>query len=200
MRERPVIDPQPEWDIRFQGFAAKFINQHKWKLDPTLDFDDLMQDAYLIFRRVLCSYPWVTDASNIMALFKIAMKNEFIDGAKQWTKKRRAEISIETILSVTDSDDYKLLDTLGEENNEGLLRVIINEWPPEMRAALAVLTSDEKMAILRQPQVQTELAKMAGIEPEKETLNEAICRIIRLPKTVDLLGMLRSALTSKCEE
>lgn len=193
MRERPVIDPQPEWSRGFQGWAAKFISRHRKYIDPIDGFDDCMTDAYLVFRRILATYPLVSDAANIMALFKVAMRNEYLDKIKAYKRKQHAEVCMDTLVA----EDLKLIDTIGEENNEGPLRVLISEMRWELRATLGVLTDDAMMAKLREPQVQTKLMQLAGIEPKKETLNEQISRIIRLPKTVDLLGMLKSALTSK---
>src|SRR5215475_7177454 len=171
MRVRPQIESQPEWDIRFQGYAAKFIRENKWRLDPVLELDDHMSDAYLVFRNVLATYPTITDHKHIMGLFKIALKNDLIDRAKHWSKKRKAETSYDQVLFEGAGHDFTLLEALGEENNEGLLRVIICEMEPELQAALLALTDEKKMAEFRQPKVLSKLAELAGMEIEKETLN-----------------------------
>ena len=192
MKIRGKLDPHPVWDNRFKGWAAKFIWKNKWRCEDYLEFDDLMNDAYLIFRHIKASYPLVSEPSHIMALFKVAMQNEFNDKAKYKQRKQAAEISLETIIG----EDLKLIDSLGENNNEGYLRIIISELPPEVRAVLLAFNDEEKIALLRQPRVQSRLAKLLGLPLKRETLNDTLCRIIRLPKNIDLVGILTAALKS----
>src|SRR5258708_40197191 len=123
---------QPTWDPRFIGWAAKFVAKNMWRCegnDPKEKFKDLMQDAYIVFRHVLASYPLITEPSHIMSLCQRAMENEFHDKAKYKQRKQAVEISLETVLAHhtgggTD-EDFKIIDTLGENNNEGYLRVIL---------------------------------------------------------------------------
>src|SRR6266853_985432 len=200
MKIRGKLDPHPVWDNRFKGWAAKFIWKNKWRCEDYLEFDDLMNDAYLIFRHIKASYPLVSEPSHIMALFKVAMQNEFNDKAKYKQRKQAAEISLETVLSSNKKggaqDDFKLIDSLGENNNEGYLRIIISELPPEVRTVLEAFNDEEKLALLRQPRVQSRLAKLLGLPLRRETLNDTLCRIIRLPKNIDLVGILTAALKS----
>src|SRR5882672_1046631 len=195
MRVRGKLDRHPVWDSRFKGWAAKFISKNMWRCegnDPQEKFKDLMQDAYIIFRHVLASYPLVSEPSHIMALFKVAMQNEFNDKAKYKQRKQAAEISLETIIG----EDLKLIDSLGENNNEGYLRVILSELPPEVRVALEAFNDEEKLALLRQPRVQSRLAKSLGLPLKRETFNDTLWRILRLPKNIDLVGILTAALKS----
>lgn len=190
-RVRASIPQQPTWSWRFEGWARKFIAKNMWRCDHTESFEDLLQDAYLTFRHVLASYPLVSEPKHVMALFQRAMMNEYHDKAKARSKKAAAEISFETIIG----EDLKILDTLGEESNEGYLRLLLNELPPEVRLALEAFHDDEKFSQLNKSTTQSRLARLAGLPARSESLNEMLCRIIHLPKTVDLLGMIRSALT-----
>lgn len=190
-RAKPTLPPQVEWDDRFRGWASKFIAKNKWRCDPLDDFNDLMNDAYLVFRYVRASYPLITEPKHLMSLFQRAMINEFHDKSKERSKRVSAEISFETLVG----EDLTLIETLGENNNEGYLRLLLNELPVEVRMALDAFHDDEKLAQLRQPKPLSKLAKLAGIEPIELTFNEMLCRIIGLPKTIDLVSMIRSALS-----
>lgn len=190
-RVRLPIPRQPEWDSRFRNWAAKYIAKNKWRCDPIDEFDDLLQDAYLIFRHVRASYPLISEPKHLMALFKVAMVNEFNDKSKIKSKKEAAEISFETVIG----EDLRLLDSLGEENNEGYLRVLLNELPPEVKLALEAFHDDDKFALLGKAKTQSRLARLAGLPVRSESLNDMLCRIIRLPKSIDLVGMIRSILT-----
>jgi hypothetical protein len=191
MRERTKISPHPDWDMRFQGWAAKFISKNRWRCESIYDFDDLMNDAYLVFRHIKASYPLVSEPSHIMALFKTALQNEFNDKAKYKQRKTAAEVSLETIIG----EDLKLIDSLGEENNEGYLRLLISELPPEVRMVLEAFNDEEKLALMREKKVKSRLAELAGFSLKKESLNDVLCRIINLPKSIDLVGMLQRALS-----
>jgi len=153
-------------------------------------FNDLMQDAYIVFRHILASYPLVSEPSHIMALFKVAMQNEFNDKAKYKQRKQAVEISLESMIS----EDMKLIDSLGENNNEGYLRLILSELPPEVRTVLDAFNDEEKLALLRQSKVQSRLAKLLGLPLKRESLNDTLWRVLKLPKTIDLVGLLISAL------
>jgi len=195
MKVRGKLSNHPVWDSRFEGWAAKFIARNMWRCegyDPEDKFRDLMQDAYIIFRHILASYPLVSEPSHIMALFKVAMQNEFNDKAKYKQRKQAAEISLESMIG----EDLKLIDSLGENNNEGYLRVILSELPPEVRVALEAFNDEEKLALLRQPRVQSRLAKSLGLPLKRETFNDTLWRILKLPNRTDLVGLLRAALKS----
>jgi len=193
MKFRRKLPNQPTWDLRFEGWAAKFIARNMWRCegyDPEDKFNDLMQDAYIVFRHILASYPLVSEPSHIMALFKVAMQNEFNDKAKYKQRKQAAEISLETIIG----EDLKLIDSLGENNNEGYLRLILSELPPEVRAVLDAFNDEEKLALLRQPRIQSRLAKLLGLPLKRETFNSTLWRVLRLPNRNDIVGLLRDAL------
>lgn len=198
MRVRPKIASQPEWNERFRGWAAKFIIKNMWRCeghDPEEKFKDLMQDAYVTFRHVRASYPLVTEPSHIMSLFQRAMQNEFHDKAKYKQRKLAAEVSLETIISHSDGEDFKLIETLGENNNEGYLRILISELPPEVMAVLEIFNDEEKLTLLRRKRTKSRLAKIAGFPLKRESFNDLLCKIIRLPKNTDLVGMIHKALT-----
>ncbi len=195
MRVRGKLPNQPLWDSRFEGWAAKFIARNMWRCegyDLEDKFRDLMQDAYIVFRHVLASYPLITEPSHIMSLFQRAMINEFHDKAKYKQRKQGAEISLESMIG----EDLKLIDSLGENNNEGYLRIILSELPPEVRMVLDAFNDEEKLALLRQPRVQSRLAKSLGLPLKRETFNDTLWRILKLPNSVDLIGLLRAALKS----
>jgi hypothetical protein len=194
---RATISRQPDWDLRYSGWAAKFIAKNRWRCEAIYEFDDLMNDAYLIFRHIKASYPLVSEPSHIMALFKVAMINEFNDKAKYKQRKYTAEVSYEEIIIKTEDMNWKLLDTLGENNNEGLLRIILSELPPEVRMALEVFNDAEKLKLLQKEKKKSRLAILAGFKEKRESLNDALCKIIGLPKNTNLLGMLYSALTTE---
>lgn len=192
MRER--LEKQPDWDERFRGWAAKFIAKNMWRCeghDPKDKFNDLMQDAYIMFRHVLASYPNISDPKHIMALFQIAMKNDFHDRARYKQRKNSVEISLETTIG----DDLKLIDTIGENNNEGYLNILLTQLPSNVKLTIEALQDKNKLAILAK--TARAAGRLADTPEKRELSNSALCKIIGLPKGTDLLEMIYSALLSE---
>src|SRR5580698_10125815 len=154
---------QPEWNESFRGWAANFIRKNRWKLEQVYEFEDLLQDAYLTFRRVRASYPRVTEPKHFMALFKTAMNNEFIDRARYKQIKSQSEASLDE-----DALEY-LMKSTGTEANEGYLRIALAELPPEAKLVLAAYNNPERLEVLRQ--------RVKRTNNRRENLNMKLCRL-----------------------
>lgn len=190
VRERVRLPKQPEWDGLWQGWTAKYIRKHRAMADDTDEFQDLMHDAYLIFRYVKATYPLVTEPKHLMALYQTALRNEFIDKSQKKRQKNALEVSLEHVMG----EDLKLIDTLGELNNEGYLKVLIDELPQEVKTLLSIFNDEAMLAKLRKEPTQTKLGALAGIPPKRITMNGALCRLLGLPLNTNLRELLRSAL------
>lgn len=189
-RVRVKLPKQPEWDNIWQGWTAKYITKHRGMAYDTDDFQDLMHDAYLVFRYVKATYPLVTEPKHLMALYQTALRNEFIDKLHKKHQKSSHEVSLEQVVG----EDLKLIDTLGELNNDGYLKVLIDELPKEVKTLLSIFKDEAKLAKLRKEPTQTRLGALAGVPPKRITMNGALCRMLGLPPSTDLSKMLRSAL------
>lgn len=173
MPGREEIQKQPSWDERFRDWAFKFIKANKWRCSSFYSFEDLMQDAYITFRRVLASYPRVTDERNLMALYKVAMFNEMMDKAR--SKQKFNENSMVELEHALDVFSY---------TNEGPLKVLLNKLPVEAQLLFEVLNDPKKLKELN--------SNRRGI---RENLNMKLCRILGI-KLVDIIGPLRCVLTN----
>jgi len=189
MRDR--LERQPDWDERFRGWAAKFISKNIWRCDPVDDFKDHMQDAYLMFRHIIASYPEISDPKHIMSLYQRAMINDYNDRARYKQRKSRTEVSIETTLG----DDLKLADTLGEANNEGYLNILLGQLPQKVRLAIEALQDKSKLTYLYE--IARSAGRVSDVPEKRELSNSTLCKIIGLPKGTDLLEMIYSALLSE---
>jgi DNA-directed RNA polymerase specialized sigma24 family protein len=179
---------QPAWDDTFRGWAINFIKANSWRCEAINDFEDLLQDAYLTFRRVKASYPRVTESKHFMALYKIAMRNEMFDRARYKKTKFETEISV-------DAEAFQVLsERIGEHGNQGYLLALLSELPYEVKLLLAAFNDNKKLELLRKNSKRSQLAKLAGIPEERKNLNTKMCRILGLPAGTDLVGPLKSAL------
>lgn len=192
---RVRLEKQPEWDERFRGWSAKFIAKNMWRCeghDPQEKFKDLIQDAYLMFRHILASYPEVSDPKHIMALFQRAMINDYNDRARFKQRKTSIEIPYETTIG----KDLKLIDKLGEFSNEGFLRVLLGQLPDKVKLTIEALQDQGKLAYLCKHRAVT----VADFSGKRELTNSTLCQIIGLPKRTNLLEMICSALLADEED
>lgn len=169
---------KPAWDTSIRGWAVNFIRKNIWRCDGIHDFDDLLQDAYLTFMKVVNSYPRVVEPKHFMALYKTAMANEMTDRSRY--KRKKDEVNV-----VTDVDAVELcLGRIGESTNEGYLRALVSELPEEISLALAVFADEDKLKELRSP------AKKGC----RENLNTKIKRVAGITAPTDILLQFKTLL------
>ena len=167
----------PSWDTRISGWTRKFVRKNAWKVEQVEDYDDLMQDAYLVFIRVKAAYPRVVDPQHFVALYKVAMLNEFTNKARYKQKKGTALNNMVSLDIITD--------ILGVNSNEGFLQTVLSQLPLAVKQALAVLNDPEKCKLLSR--------KGSGV---KENLNIKLSRLAGLAQPADVIGHLREALST----
>lgn len=187
MRVRENLGWVPSWDETFRGYAINFIKKNSWRCEHIHDFDDLLQDAYLTFRRVKAAYPEITEPKHFMALYKAALNNEIIDRARFKRNKSQSEV-------VLDDDLLQFIsDSVGSYSNEGYLRALLDEMPPETKLFLKAMNDDKTLKLIRKKHRRSRLARMLDL-PKRENFNATLRRVLKLPQGTDLLGPLREAL------
>lgn len=122
----------PVWEGLIKGWASKFIRTHKWRCDTVHEFDDLLQDAWIIFDKLSRMYPRVVEQARFMALFKASMKNKMNDRAS-YMQRRRGWID-ETIMIDAETGGFS-------DYNHGYLKIILSEAGDD-------LTEDELRQLL----------------------------------------------------
>jgi hypothetical protein len=77
---------QVAWEGSPQAWARKAANQNEWRVSPSLDAEDLYQEAWILWYKVCEKYP---DASppNRMSLFMISVQRRFHSLASYRTRK-----------------------------------------------------------------------------------------------------------------
>jgi DNA-directed RNA polymerase specialized sigma24 family protein len=82
---------EAEWTNEVVGYAANYFRKHEWRIKPMMEVDDMMQEAYLIFLRLLDRYEY-DSPQHFMAIWKLALRN-----AVHWwsgRRTRRHEVAI----------------------------------------------------------------------------------------------------------
>jgi hypothetical protein len=163
-RRRQRLAFAPTWDNYYIRWTAAFLKQHKWRVDRLHDFDDLMQDAYLVFVKVCDTYPRVMDPGHFFSLYKRSMINKMHD--RSCARSRHGKVNISLPEDVSDF----FIGRIGEAGNAGYAAALLAELPEEMRLVVDYLTTN-----------QSETPRRKRGQP-RENLSMRVCRELGLPK------------------
>lgn len=132
-----VLTPwMPVWPGPIEKWSRKFANTNSWRCDWLHTVDDLLQDAYVIFRHVVDVYPEVHEPARFMALYKRAVWNKMHDRALY--QKRKRLVHVQTPADVSEWGIGRISDL----SNTGYLQVLLAEAPPELQLALGVIAAN----------------------------------------------------------
>lgn len=179
MRKRADLGFTPQWDGPIKTWARGFIKNNKWRCDRIYEVEDLMQDAYLVFCKVVDYYPSVREPANFMALYKTSLQNEFHNYARQMRDQHRVVID-------TEAD-------IPEYTNWGYVAAALTHAPKELKQALAIYADDEKRAELVQEPKKVRFSRKGLIV--KENLNAKLARLAGINPSYDVVAEIRRLFT-----
>jgi hypothetical protein len=160
------------------GWIYKAARENLWRVSGHIDFDDLVQDGFLFWTRILNRYPNVTHRPHQMALFKTAFNNHIHDLSK---KKSRLEL-------VNESDMDVPLDFMLEGDDPGQdpdLSFIVAQLPPALMRVLARMLEGSDAAPYRlrldhsRETTNERLCRFAGLDPSKRDVQSAVLQYLQ---------------------
>jgi hypothetical protein len=170
----------PEFTGAIEGWVVNFLTKNLWRVARTMDRDDCMQEAQLVFLRVKRTYPGVTDAPHFMALFKTSWTRRFDDLSTDDSVIREAEVHYDN--SAGREEDAAPVEFVGDVENEGELRVMLRQAPREVTMVLNLL--------LKAPQEMLDVL-LGGWKGRDKRMkgggSEHINRLLGLPEQQDTL-------------
>lgn len=116
------------FDGVIKGYTVNQMSLHWWRLCATMTKEDFMQEAYALFLHVRLKYPHVSDA-HFMSLYKTSLRNMITELSESDTKHR----TVGTLSGLPN-----IYETAGDLDNNGYLRTLIRQAPPEIKAILAI--------------------------------------------------------------
>lgn len=146
-----------------------------WRVSRWMDLDDLIQDGFMCWYRVIRRYARVPHGSSKhrMALFKRVFTNHIHDLSKR--RSRLPEMHFEDLPH--DIADH-LHATYASQDLYGAA-------PPLVKLGLTVLMAPEHARSLRSHY-------RVRVDMSRETFNERLCRLAGLdPRVIDLAGEIR---------
>lgn len=164
-----------------EGWTVNYSRRHFWRVERSMEFEDVMQEAYIVFLRCASKYPDVETPQHFMALYKMAWANELIELAKEDTKLRAMVSST----PITPEGEEHQLEPVGELYHDGHLSLLLSQAPKEVLMVLNLFLSA--------PLEITELALAGWGGRDKRTKtggSSRICKMLGLPPDLDVLTLV----------
>ena len=136
---RTKLNYNPEFTGPIEGYVTNFLKRNFWRVEATMEYEDVLQEAYIVFLRTSRKYS-VAEAKHFMSLYKTAWANAFVDLANHDSKLR----TIPCLSSVTLDDEDEAgsgYDTMGDTDNAGGLLIALEQAPREVREVIRLLVS-----------------------------------------------------------
>lgn len=141
-RVRLIALSPVEWTPQIGRWVTAQIIKNLWRFDRIDGFDDVMQEAKLLFFKLRRTYPEVDQPAHLFSLFKTSLSRAFIDKAR----KRQTAIS-EVPLDDCTADMLPNSPII----NEAHLSLILEELPSELKTVLGALTSGRVRLMVDRP-------------------------------------------------
>lgn len=189
--ERERIEFVPQWEGPIEGFTVKYCDRHQWRVMPELDFDDLYQEAFMLFLRMVERYPHVVEAKHFMSLYKTALHNMVTNLATHRTRRQRHE----TIAVLGHQPDEDRVRAAARNQGTGT-----NQQLAEVELEMALLEAPDVVKRLVQALEDCEGDELPSYERPggvRETTNEWLARVTGLPAAGNLAATLKSWLSGE---
>lgn len=130
----------PRFKGPIEGWTVNYTHSQFWRIESLLEWEDVMQEAYIVFMRVSAKYPTTDTPQHFMALYKRAWANHITDLSNEATQHRR-------MVRMSDDDEVAgVFEFAGEIENDGILGIKLAQAPDDVRKVLTLmLTAPQEM-------------------------------------------------------
>lgn len=172
---------KPEFKGPIEGWVVNYSRKIHWRIQRTVPWEDMMQEAALVFLKCRGAYPDLDTPQHFMALFKTAWTRRFCDLAAADTADR---VLVSENRTSMDDEEYTP-DSVGELDTDGELAVKLRQAPSEVLSVLHLFLSAP------QELLDVALAGWRGRDARCKSGGSAqVCRLLGLPEELDVLQMV----------
>lgn len=175
-------DFDPQFDSSVEGYTVKFISRHYWRLRDRMEFEDLMQDARIVFIRCKRNFRYdCPTAGQFMGYYKRALFNHITELCRGTQKAPEVDLLTDEGQDLAESLAATLI---GETDNSGALLVMVSQAPQEVQKILKILLNpnDEQRRALRNGRMSNSfLCSLLGEDPNRIDIKKAILRYLSPP-------------------
>lgn len=127
---------KPTFKGPVEGWVMNQLKADYWRVETTLSWLEALQEAHIVFLRCCKKFP--SEAARdtpqaFMALFKMAWRNQFND-LSNYDSKHRVCVHMPTR-----EESEEEIEQPGDLDNDGMLAIMIEQAPTEVRTVLAVM-------------------------------------------------------------
>jgi len=173
---RGRYQPSFEWGGVFEAWARNFIRRNHWRIRYIYGGeDDALQECAIVFLRISRKYPGIIEPRHMMALFKLAVINDFNTASTKDSKQRPVAL-VDPDFQVQPNDSY-------------------------FRAAMAFLSGEARTAVDAIMSAPAEFLDLltAGASIADEAgaaqFNARCKRLLRLDKKADIAAEINDLLS-----
>ena len=120
----------PEWSGEYEGWTVNFLKANYWRVASTMEREDALQEARLLFYRLRCKYK-VEEPAHFMALFKTSFVRRFHDLSNDNSRHFAHQPSQTT-------DEAYQRDPIGSTDTDGYLLTLLRQAPREVSMVLSL--------------------------------------------------------------
>lgn len=162
-----------------EGYVTNFLRKNFWRVSHSMEYEDIKQEAALVFVQVRNAYPDVETPQHFMSLFKTSWFNHFTDLSNKDSALRTIvpECNCET-----EDNEPVTLEMVGDTDNQGMLHLMITQAPADIKQVLSLF--------IHAPVELLELATMSWRSNGKYRSegNAMVSKLLGIPESEDVLG------------
>lgn len=148
-------------------YVLNHLKRNYWKVDSYMDWEDALSEAKLQFVRTIQRLQKrgcvIENEKHLMSFFKTSWNNHFITLANKATKERFVQSQND------DGTDSILNNFIGDLDNDGQLRLLLQQAPGEVKQVIQLLlTAPDELA--------NHLQKEFNLD--KESCNKHLCLLL----------------------
>ena len=189
-----------DMDFGARHWLVKTARANYWRVSSWVELDDLIQDGYVLWFRLIEHYDEVTELKHMMSLFQRSYTNYLHDLSKFRTRdvvtiEANLRVNLEKRIdrgAVPELQPDEVANELEASNGDYALTTELETMmdlgvpPTEVAAFFELFQSEEGLRRLRARYRR----RKGGV---RETFNQRLCRLLGFDATeVDVVGSLRS--------
>lgn len=174
----------PKFEGAIEGYVVNFLRTNFWRVQGSMEFQDCMQEAHLVFLRLADRYGVLDTPQHFMGLYKRAWYNHFTDLSHIDTKFR-VEVSESQLATEEDGGMayVSLVESIiGETDCAGYITIMLQQAPADVRTVLSFFV------VAPQELVDLTFSSWRKSRRKKEGGNNMLCHVLGFAPGTDLLG------------
>jgi len=167
----------PEFKGPIEGWTVNFCKKNQWRLQRSMEWEDIMQEAQVVFLKCKNAYPELDGPSHFMALYKTAWTRHVINLSQKDTE-------LKAVYSETHDAEHEGMESIviGELNTDGNLATLLRQAPKEILMVLNLF--------LNAPTELLEVALDGWKGNDRRCIaggSKRICKMLGLPEHMDIM-------------